>query len=99
MIVAAIMGGLGLWGGSQILRHACRELRGEAAPRAVIAGNCREAVSNPLNSILYRAPAAVAPFRKQGKGAVMRLVIGGKRPGLIDSPAREAGGGQYATRP
>ena len=39
MIVAAIMGGLGLWGGSKILRHACRELRGEAAPRAVIAGN------------------------------------------------------------
>ncbi len=29
VIVAAIMGGLGLWGGSQIVSHAYRELRGE----------------------------------------------------------------------
>jgi hypothetical protein len=31
--------------------------------------------------------------------AAMRLAIGGKRSGLIDSPAREARGDQYATRP
>ena len=29
----------------------------------------------------------------------MQLAIGGKRSGLIDSPAREARGDQYATRP
>jgi hypothetical protein len=29
----------------------------------------------------------------------MWFAIGGKRAGLIDSPAREARGGQYATRP
>jgi Co/Zn/Cd efflux system component len=38
VIVAAIMGGFGLWGGSQIVSQAWRELRSErAAPVAIAA--------------------------------------------------------------
>jgi isocitrate/isopropylmalate dehydrogenase len=36
--VAAIMGGLGLWGGRQIVGQARGELRNEHLPRTVIAG-------------------------------------------------------------
>ena len=32
VVVAAVMGGLGLWGGWQIVRQARDELRGAAAP-------------------------------------------------------------------
>lgn len=35
VIVAAVMGGLGLWGGWQIVSHARRELRAENAPQVV----------------------------------------------------------------
>jgi Co/Zn/Cd efflux system component len=38
VVVAAIMGGLSLWGGWQIVAHARGELRDETAPQAVIAG-------------------------------------------------------------
>jgi Co/Zn/Cd efflux system component len=38
VIVAAIMGGLGLWGGWQIVTHARGELRSETASQAIIAG-------------------------------------------------------------
>ena len=37
VIVAAVMGGLGLWGGWQIVSHARRELRAENAPQVVVA--------------------------------------------------------------
>jgi hypothetical protein len=43
------------------------------------------------------ACAYAAPLRLDQ--TAMWLAIGGKRSGLIDSPAREARGGQYATRP
>ena len=36
VIVAAVLGGLGLWGGWQIVSHARRELRGENAPQVVV---------------------------------------------------------------
>jgi len=38
VIVAAIMGGLGLWGGWQIVHQARGELRSERLPQAVMAG-------------------------------------------------------------
>ena len=38
VIVAAIMGGLGLWGGWQIISHARGELRSESALQAINAG-------------------------------------------------------------
>jgi Co/Zn/Cd efflux system component len=37
VIVAAIMGGLGLWGGGQIVRQAQAELRNRSARPAVMA--------------------------------------------------------------
>jgi hypothetical protein len=38
VIVAAIMGGLGLWGGWQIVSQARGELRSKHLPQAVMAG-------------------------------------------------------------
>lgn len=38
VIVAAIMGGLGLWGGWQIVKQARGELRSERTPQAIMAG-------------------------------------------------------------
>jgi hypothetical protein len=38
VIVAAIMGGLGLWGGWQIVSQARGELRSECLPQGVMAG-------------------------------------------------------------
>jgi hypothetical protein len=41
VIVAAIMGRLGLWGGWQIVAHARDELRSESAHHAIVAGTSR----------------------------------------------------------
>ena len=41
VLVAAVMGGLGLWGGWQIVSQARRELRAATAPQAVVAARKR----------------------------------------------------------